>query len=51
MADLLPTDDKLLIDNLVDRYFDETIDGDRNNPEDLAVFLEPFLNTIQLQSS
>ena len=42
---------QLLSDYLVDRYFDETIDGDRNDPEDLAVFLEPFLNTIQLQSS
>ena len=42
---------QLLSDYLVARYFDETIDGDRNDPEDLAVFLEPFLNTIQLQSS
>lgn len=46
-----PDDNQLLIDILVDRYFDETIDGDRNNPKDLEAFLEPFLTTIPLQVS
>jgi hypothetical protein len=35
---------------LIDTYFDDTIDGDRNNPNDLRDFLEPFLNTIILQT-
>lgn len=46
MIDTIETVD---LSDLIDRYFDETIDGDKNNQEDIAVFLEPFINTLCLK--
>jgi len=37
--------------SLVDKYWDDTIDGDRTNYEDVESFLDPFLNTLLLQQS
>jgi len=41
----------LLCKSLVNRHWDDTLDGDRTNAEDLERFLDPFLNTIRLQQS
>jgi hypothetical protein len=37
--------------HLVDTHWDDTLDGDRTNFEDIESFLDPFLNTIRLQQS
>jgi hypothetical protein len=37
------------LQNLVDLYFDETIDGDLTNPDDLQDFYDPFIHTYCLQ--
>lgn len=42
---------KPLCDELISRYWDDTIDGDRLNLSDIESFLDPFLNTIRLQQS
>jgi len=38
-------------DSLIARYWDDTLDGDCTDAEDVATFLEPFSFTEQLQSS
>lgn len=47
MSDPCPLDQAALIA----RYWDDTIDGDRTNSEDVVSFLEPFYFTAQLQSA
>jgi hypothetical protein len=45
-----PSDIQELRDSLIEKYWDDTIDGDRLNASDRESFWEPFFYTAQLQA-
>jgi hypothetical protein len=46
MSDLLFVGD---YQHLIDKHWDDTLDGDRTNDTDVETFLEPFIKTERLK--